>query len=461
MGAGERMDAPAEAGHEIGRAGRTAERLVGDRLDGGERVLDPVVQLLEQEALEGRGLLPLGDVAGDLGRSHHLSRAVVERRDRDREVDPAAVLGDPHRLEMVDPLAAAELREDLVLLGVKLGRDEAQDRRADHLIGPVAEDPGRAGIPRGDPALEVLADDRVVGAFDDRRQPGRLDIALRLGVGIDEHVDRTGDGPGRVAEQRGVGDEGDAGPVRPLEDRGAAAHRLALLEGQRHRALVMGHRPAVEPTQPPRIAPAAARLRVLAPELGRGGIVEDDPTLGVGHIDRNGKSLEKLKVTRHNCQGSDVQGTGVANAPVAFRFHTSSTIIRPDPHPERAGSRTSPGLLGRKTGTPDPVRRQRHIVGAIERRFLRTAFVEPVPAAVIVGERHLGEPRVPVARRGRHATAEADAEGKQGRKSEERHERFPVTRRPALSGAGTIPSRRPQGISRPVARFTADGANRA
>ena len=82
----------------------------------------------------------------------------------------------PHGVEMLDPLAAAELGQDLVLLVLQLGRDDLRDRLADHLVGLVAEDPLGAGVPRGDDALQRLADDRVVRRDDDRRQARRVDL---------------------------------------------------------------------------------------------------------------------------------------------------------------------------------------------------------------------------------------------------------------------------------------------
>ena len=71
--------------------------------------------------------------------------AVADRGDGQRDVEPAAVLGHPHRLEVLDPLAAAEPRQDLLLLVQPLRRDDQGDRPADGLRGACSR---RAARPR-------------------------------------------------------------------------------------------------------------------------------------------------------------------------------------------------------------------------------------------------------------------------------------------------------------------------
>jgi hypothetical protein len=67
-----------------------------------------------------------------------------------------------------DPLPPPNRGENLVLLLVKLGRDQAINRGADHLFGCVAENPLCRSVPGQDYAVEGLADDRIVGRLDDR-----------------------------------------------------------------------------------------------------------------------------------------------------------------------------------------------------------------------------------------------------------------------------------------------------
>ena len=78
--------------------------------------------------------------------------------------------------------AAADPGEHLVLLALPVGRNDDPDRPPDRLVGGVAEHPLGGAIPRADDAVEVLADDRVVGRFDDLGE-----IATAEGIGIGRH----------------------------------------------------------------------------------------------------------------------------------------------------------------------------------------------------------------------------------------------------------------------------------
>ena len=67
---------------------------------------------------------------------------------------------------MLDPLAAPDTRQDLGLLAAMVRGDDHGDRVADGLGGGVAEEPFGATVPALDDAVQVLADDGVVGGFD-------------------------------------------------------------------------------------------------------------------------------------------------------------------------------------------------------------------------------------------------------------------------------------------------------
>ena len=60
-------------------------------------------------------------------------------RDRQRDIDPSTVFGNPNGLEMLDPFAAAEPLQDRMFLVMPLGRDDQGDRLAHGLAGRVAE----------------------------------------------------------------------------------------------------------------------------------------------------------------------------------------------------------------------------------------------------------------------------------------------------------------------------------
>src|SRR5579883_1819904 len=79
----------------------------GERADGGQDVLDPVLQLVEQHLLMGFRLLALGDV--DDRRDAASWPAVVgeQRRSRHQDIDPAAVGAHELAFKARDGLAGA------------------------------------------------------------------------------------------------------------------------------------------------------------------------------------------------------------------------------------------------------------------------------------------------------------------------------------------------------------------
>ncbi len=115
-----------------------------------------------QQALQVLGALALRDVASDLRYADDVSHPVAHGRDCERDVDAPAVLGQTHGFVVVDAFAAPDLGENLRLLAQQLVRDDLDDRLADHFFSCITEDAHRACIPRGDLALERLADDRVI-----------------------------------------------------------------------------------------------------------------------------------------------------------------------------------------------------------------------------------------------------------------------------------------------------------
>ena len=138
-----------------------------DRADVVERFGDGGVLLQQPHPLRFR-LLERRDIARDLRGADDRAGVVADRRDGQRDVERPAVLGDPHGLEMLDALAAAQPREDVVFFGLPLGRDQHPDRPADELVGRIAEQPLGGGVARLNDAVEILREDRIVGRVDDR-----------------------------------------------------------------------------------------------------------------------------------------------------------------------------------------------------------------------------------------------------------------------------------------------------
>src|SRR5689334_17232212 len=85
---------------------------------------------------------------------------------------------------MLDALAHADAIKDVSFLLSAIWWNDESHGLADHLFGAIAVEIGGRAIPTGDPSVEAEAEDRVIGAFDERGQAlhsleGSLIIALR------------------------------------------------------------------------------------------------------------------------------------------------------------------------------------------------------------------------------------------------------------------------------------------
>ncbi len=120
-----------------------------------------------------------GDVACDLGNRDDAAGFAHDRRDRYRDVDPPTVFANAFRLEMLDPLAAPERREDDVLLVPPVLGDEDQDRQAQDLVLTPPEDALGRAVPEENRPVDVLRDDGVFRGVDEGREQAadRLDVA--------------------------------------------------------------------------------------------------------------------------------------------------------------------------------------------------------------------------------------------------------------------------------------------
>ena len=94
----------------------------------------------------------------------------LDRGDGHGHVDPAPVLGHPHRLQVLHALAAQHTLQNLLFLLNPLRRQQQRDWLADDLLRPVAEQPLGPCVPGLDDAVEVLGQDGIVGRLNDRRQ---------------------------------------------------------------------------------------------------------------------------------------------------------------------------------------------------------------------------------------------------------------------------------------------------
>ena len=138
-----------------------------DRALGGDLAGERGGQLLQARGQLQRPV-PGGDVAGDHRGADDAPAGGVDRRDGEREHQHPPVLGHPLGLVVLEALAGQHPGEDPPLLPRPVPRDQDRDRLPDRLGRRVPVDPLGGRVPAGDDPLDVLAQDRVVGGFDDR-----------------------------------------------------------------------------------------------------------------------------------------------------------------------------------------------------------------------------------------------------------------------------------------------------
>ena len=123
----------------------------------------------------------LADVAGILRSADDPALPIQDRRYCQRDFDPATILGDARGLEVIDPLAAPDFLQDLLLFRVQLRRNDDRDRLADDLVSLVAKDARGTCIPGADLSVEGFADDRILRGVDDRGEERKLHGVGRVG----------------------------------------------------------------------------------------------------------------------------------------------------------------------------------------------------------------------------------------------------------------------------------------
>src|ERR1700680_429916 len=230
---------------------RNAEQILGDVPDAVALQRSPFDFLLELFAELAQlnfdavalmfGLFARGDVAGDLRGADDDAVRVLDRRDAERNRDPAAVLALADRLVVIKAVAVLNAIEDFRFLVVELRRNQDGDRLADDLFGRVAEQVFGGVVPADDDAVEGLADDRVAGRFDDA---GQL-LARLHGTALLGNVEQRRNPAVDVVRGIGFRTVGDMQAARPgyrkvdlaIEFRCFAAKHLFDVRPQRVEAL--------------------------------------------------------------------------------------------------------------------------------------------------------------------------------------------------------------------------------
>ena len=120
-------------------------------------VLEPL--LIANTRLE---LLAPTDIACDFRGPDHLPFLILDRGYGERHIDALSVLPEAHRIEVLDTLATSETREDVLFFGFELWRNDRHDRPADDLARRIPIEALGRRIPRGDRAIDGLADDGII-----------------------------------------------------------------------------------------------------------------------------------------------------------------------------------------------------------------------------------------------------------------------------------------------------------
>src|SRR5690606_23692239 len=100
MGAGQRLNALAEAWDEVVGAFGPPQRLAGDGLHSGERLPHPVIELAYEELLPPFGFLALRDVCDDSEDGLRISLGIVAHEAAAMNPDVPPILMTDTRLEL-------------------------------------------------------------------------------------------------------------------------------------------------------------------------------------------------------------------------------------------------------------------------------------------------------------------------------------------------------------------------
>lgn len=163
----------------------------------------------------------LGDVAGNLGSTDDDAGRIAEGRDGDRDKNASAVFADASGFEVTtNGLASGNTAKNVGLFDDAAGRQEHMHGLTHRFGGGIAENALGTGIPTGDDTVESLADDSVVGRFDDGCEVRiatirGLDGVNQLAVRNIELLDGSIERESRPKEQEG--EHGDAGGGKDSE----------------------------------------------------------------------------------------------------------------------------------------------------------------------------------------------------------------------------------------------------
>ena len=239
----------------VGQVCRRAGRARAERHHAacdGEQVFHAVIHLLDEEILSLLRASALGNVAGDFRGADGPAFSIFDWRHRERNLDQAAVFALANRFVILDALAPADSPKDFGLLVATIWWNEDSDRLADKFLGGIPEEALGARIRSDDKAIEILAQNSVVprdSTIATSRcalysTPLRLVISTKVFTAPVSLPASSNTGVGYARNGMRVPSGRSANASR-------AADRSFFFQRYGHGALVVRHRPAVRPIQPP------------------------------------------------------------------------------------------------------------------------------------------------------------------------------------------------------------------
>src|ERR1700722_1973645 len=146
---------------------------------------------------------------------------------------------------MDDPVPAAQAGKNLLFLVPTILGDDECNMFADRLLGGIAEHVLSALIPALNDAVEVLADDGVVGRSDNCGQVGRCLLGLFALGDVQQHVNAANNSPLAIFDGSRIWSKPSTGSVRPFCNGLGSLDNAAFLQGDGHRTFIMWHWPAI------------------------------------------------------------------------------------------------------------------------------------------------------------------------------------------------------------------------
>src|SRR5260370_981768 len=239
--------------------------------------------------------LVLGNVTDNLRGADDLSLRIFDRRDGQRDVYQTPVLTLADGFVMFDALAAPNALDDRFLFVLVFWRDQNLDVLANYLFGHVAKDSLGRAVPGDDSAIEVLADNCVVGRLNDGCEALRSNLSTLSLRHIHQHIHRSNEDAGGVEDGCWERKERNATTIRTFSYRFHAPDRSLFFHSNGHGTLIVRQHPAVRPEEFPRTAPLTlAEIRPAGPQRSSGLVVVSYAAGWIGRIHRCRKRVDQL-----------------------------------------------------------------------------------------------------------------------------------------------------------------------